>query len=455
MLPVAEPPSGSPPMHRASSSGSTPFLAPVGGSDFYGGGALAAPVPIDAGDSSGSPHHDDHHHHHHPHHQTLHAHPTDQGGDTRRNVYVRNLAPSVTSEQLRQLFEPYGEVESHKLMVDIRTGTSRGFGFVMFTMPRSAAQSVAALDAQMFMGRELSVRLADDKTRQPGEPTTRVFIRNLPPAFTTEQLNRLCAYSGTVVSCMLRRDDRHGQQTFDGRGVTCTAHVEMADVASARRLADTLNNSNMFLHSVPVPLQAKVVDSLRRGGPLTDEPPSSSHSSHFGHYAGPQQSQHFQHPAASAAHRGAGIPSTGMAVLSSPPLAMPPAYGTAPSLHHARPQQLPPYAPFAPAQGVGGAPPAFGGYGYSTAPPPPPYSTGAPQPYLAPPLQPRPTLAPYQPAAMYMPVPQPQQAAPTADASPYAMYVAPDGAGIPSGPGVYATPPTGSYVWYAPMNTLG
>ena len=46
------------------------------------------------------------------------------------NIYVANLNYSVSSEQLQQLFEGFGEVTSAKIILDRETGRSRGFGFV-------------------------------------------------------------------------------------------------------------------------------------------------------------------------------------------------------------------------------------------------------------------------------------------------------------------------------------
>src|SRR4029450_4072024 len=46
------------------------------------------------------------------------------------NIYVTNLTYSTTEEELSQLFEPYGIVESARIITDRDTGRSRGFGFV-------------------------------------------------------------------------------------------------------------------------------------------------------------------------------------------------------------------------------------------------------------------------------------------------------------------------------------
>ena len=53
-------------------------------------------------------------------------------------MYVSNLGFHVTEEDLRKLFEPFGQVASAKLIIDRETGRSRGFGKPL---------SIASLDA--------------------------------------------------------------------------------------------------------------------------------------------------------------------------------------------------------------------------------------------------------------------------------------------------------------------
>jgi RNA recognition motif-containing protein len=46
------------------------------------------------------------------------------------NIYVGNLSFDANEDQLRELFETYGRVDSAKIISDQFTGRSRGFGFV-------------------------------------------------------------------------------------------------------------------------------------------------------------------------------------------------------------------------------------------------------------------------------------------------------------------------------------
>jgi hypothetical protein len=46
------------------------------------------------------------------------------------NIYVGNLSPEVNEEELNGLFAEYGQVSSAKVIRDMFSQESRGFGFV-------------------------------------------------------------------------------------------------------------------------------------------------------------------------------------------------------------------------------------------------------------------------------------------------------------------------------------
>jgi len=53
------------------------------------------------------------------------------------NVYVGNLPSDVTGNDLREVFEPFGQVETAHVVKHPHGGGSQGFGFV--DMPSSAS----------------------------------------------------------------------------------------------------------------------------------------------------------------------------------------------------------------------------------------------------------------------------------------------------------------------------
>jgi RNA recognition motif-containing protein len=81
------------------------------------------------------------------------------------NLYVGNLPFQTTDEELQELFAPFGEVASAKVIYDRETGRSRGFGFVEMVQDAEAQEAIEKLDQKEFMGRPLKVNLA--KPREP------------------------------------------------------------------------------------------------------------------------------------------------------------------------------------------------------------------------------------------------------------------------------------------------
>ena len=81
------------------------------------------------------------------------------------NIYVSNLAYNATDDDLRQLFESYGEVDTIRIITDRDTGTPRGFGFVDMPDSRAAQSAIQGLQGKELGGRTLNVNEA--KPREP------------------------------------------------------------------------------------------------------------------------------------------------------------------------------------------------------------------------------------------------------------------------------------------------
>ena len=76
------------------------------------------------------------------------------------NIYVGNLPYTVEEEELRQVFEPFGQVASAKVIMDRATGRSKGFGFVEMANNEEAQSAISGLNEQEFKGRTLRVNEA-------------------------------------------------------------------------------------------------------------------------------------------------------------------------------------------------------------------------------------------------------------------------------------------------------
>lgn len=85
-----------------------------------------------------------------------------------KKLYVGNLSYRVTDADLRNLFEPHGEIVSAQVVMDRDTGRSKGFGFVEMSNNQEADAAMSALDGQESEGRRLTVNEARPRTQGGG-----------------------------------------------------------------------------------------------------------------------------------------------------------------------------------------------------------------------------------------------------------------------------------------------
>ena len=76
------------------------------------------------------------------------------------NIYVGNLDFKVTEQDLNELFNDYGQVESARLITDKYSGRSKGFGFVEMADNNEANAAIEALNGKDFKGRSMTVNEA-------------------------------------------------------------------------------------------------------------------------------------------------------------------------------------------------------------------------------------------------------------------------------------------------------
>ncbi len=85
-----------------------------------------------------------------------------------KNIFVGNLSFNTDEDELRQLFEVYGQVDRVSIMTDRDTGRSRGFGFVEMASNEDGEKAIAALNGTQVGGRTINVNEARPKTERAG-----------------------------------------------------------------------------------------------------------------------------------------------------------------------------------------------------------------------------------------------------------------------------------------------
>jgi len=84
------------------------------------------------------------------------------------NIYVGNLAGDVTEDDLRQLFEAFGQVESANVVKDRFSGESRGFGFVDMPSRKEAVAAIAGVNGKNVKGQVIKADEARPRQERRG-----------------------------------------------------------------------------------------------------------------------------------------------------------------------------------------------------------------------------------------------------------------------------------------------
>lgn len=85
-----------------------------------------------------------------------------------KKLYVGSLPYSLTEEQLKDVFVPYGAVVSVRIVTDKFTGKSKGFGFVEMDTQEAAQKAIEAVHGSEVGGRTLVVNIAHPEQKRTG-----------------------------------------------------------------------------------------------------------------------------------------------------------------------------------------------------------------------------------------------------------------------------------------------
>ncbi|MFA6044833.1 MAG: RNA-binding protein [Phycisphaerales bacterium] len=83
-------------------------------------------------------------------------------------LYVGNLPFTVTEDDLRAHYAPFGNVVHAMVSTDKETGRPRGFGFVEFDDHDAGQRAIDATNGKPLAGRPLKVNEAQSKEARDG-----------------------------------------------------------------------------------------------------------------------------------------------------------------------------------------------------------------------------------------------------------------------------------------------
>lgn len=192
------------------------------------------------------------------------------------NVYIHGLPPSTTDEALYNMCSGYGIILSSKSIIDPKTQTCRGYGFVMYEHLHQAQHAIYCLGVAGFEASFAKVRSPNfapefrphiPHTKLPDQSSSNLYLTNLPLDYTEEKLEELFA-PYQVHSVRVMRD-----QQQQSRGV---GFARMPDRESAQAALDALDGVKLGSE----PLKVKFADA-----------PTSKRTRNFSYYPSPNHSQ--------------------------------------------------------------------------------------------------------------------------------------------------------------------
>mmetsp|Transcript_5994 Transcript_5994/g.6536 ORF Transcript_5994/g.6536 Transcript_5994/m.6536 type:complete len:223 (-) Transcript_5994:664-1332(-) len=77
-----------------------------------------------------------------------------------RNLIVNYIPTPVDDEELRQLFEQFGELESARVIIDRVSGVPKGYGFVKFKTEAAAREAILKMNGFEIKNKRLKVTTA-------------------------------------------------------------------------------------------------------------------------------------------------------------------------------------------------------------------------------------------------------------------------------------------------------
>ncbi|MQL80225.1 hypothetical protein Taro_012685 [Colocasia esculenta] len=89
-----------------------------------------------------------------------------KGGSRTKKIFVGGLPTSLTEDEFQEYFSAYGKVVEHPIMLDHKTGRSRGFGFVTFESEDSVEEVISQGKMHTLGGKQVEIKKAEPK--KPG-----------------------------------------------------------------------------------------------------------------------------------------------------------------------------------------------------------------------------------------------------------------------------------------------
>eukprot|EP00002_Diphylleia_rotans_P026133 TRINITY_DN519_c0_g2_i1.p1 TRINITY_DN519_c0_g2~~TRINITY_DN519_c0_g2_i1.p1 ORF type:complete len:602 (-),score=117.51 TRINITY_DN519_c0_g2_i1:1811-3616(-) len=127
------------------------------------------------------------------------------------NVFVKYLPADMSDDGLAELFQPFGDIISAKVMVDVKTGQSLGYGFIRYTTADEAYLAIAKMSGAQVGNKTLLCKLSNSSANQAASLSSNLYIKPLLPSTSEDDLYQLFAPFGRIIECKVMVDIHTGK----------------------------------------------------------------------------------------------------------------------------------------------------------------------------------------------------------------------------------------------------
>lgn len=134
------------------------------------------------------------------------------------NIYIKDLHPSIQSQDLYDNFSQFGTILSCKVETEL-DGRSKGFGYVHFENVEAAKKAIEGINGMEIEGKVVHVfEFQTKKQRLGGSQNiprfTNIYVKNLNPKVSEKELNEKFSEYGKITSLVINFDNNNVSKGF-------------------------------------------------------------------------------------------------------------------------------------------------------------------------------------------------------------------------------------------------
>ncbi|KAF9969314.1 Protein phosphatase PP2A regulatory subunit B, partial [Actinomortierella ambigua] len=156
------------------------------------------------------------------------------------NIFIKNLDPSIDNKALHDTFSAFGNILSCKVATE--DGSSKGYGFVHYETHEAAEDAIKHVngmllnDKKVYVGHHIPKKERQSKVEEMKAKFTNVYVKNLDPEVTQDELEALFVRYGPVTSCALATDENGKSKGF--------GFINFQNHEDAKKAVDDLHESD-------------------------------------------------------------------------------------------------------------------------------------------------------------------------------------------------------------------